>query len=548
MSLELNTPLSQFVFPQELLSFVPRDGDLKQHFKGGDWERKIYCNTALDDQELVKIEEFRQYQKDQKLFLPRSMEARILRYISHTRGDIVKAATAMQETSTWREEFFKKSLSDSDPDLLEALQLGFISFLGRDDGLRPVMFLNVKVATAHPNVFTPDRCLKLIAFCMEFALRFLFLPGRVESQVVVIDLKDVSMYGFPTSALKPVISLLGKHYVGRLYQMYVVNAPYLVTGLYSVVKPMLSDRQQNKIIFVSNPKTLFPTLMALHHLYEAYGGTRKESSGHSYPFEFLPGPFTAGYSGGPNPQATPDCHLAVSRETIIGTLRERSMTDAQVELPWSAEARVIFEKCGLSPPSNTSGGKSFQVGQSERMSLVGDAMERAVRESQRKTSQNRPSFSSIQEEVDTGAVAEKPKLMGGNSVPEIQHSIHRVVRDPNAPFDITGAPAEVPVPVSPKKAAVLVVDGPRGVTAKSIAPTPAARVIVASDSAGAADGDGDRVPYAEDGPGEADVFKPPIGPLATRADNPPGVFDCLVSQKACGLCNPRDTDEAISPA
>mmetsp|Transcript_60263 Transcript_60263/g.130078 ORF Transcript_60263/g.130078 Transcript_60263/m.130078 type:complete len:547 (-) Transcript_60263:233-1873(-) len=546
MSLELNTPLSSFVFPQELLSFVPRDGDLKQHFKGGDWERKIYCNTALDDQELVKIEEFRQYQKDQKLFLPRSMEARILRYISHTRGDIVKAATAMQETSAWREEFFKKSLSDSDPELLEALQLGFITFLGRDDGLRPVMFLNVKVATAHPNVFTPDRCLKLIAFCMEFALRFLFLPGRVESQVVVIDLKDVSMYGFPTSALKPVISLLGKHYVGRLYQMYVVNAPYLVTGLYSVVKPMLSDRQQNKIIFVSNPKTLFPTLMALHHLYEAYGGTRKEKVGHAYPFEFLPGPFTAGHSGGPNPQATPECHLALSRETIIGTLRERSMTDADVELPWSTDARGFFEKCNLPPPSNTTGGKSFQVGKSERMSLVGDAMDRALKESQRKSSKL-PSFTSIQEEVDTGAIPDKPKLQGGNSSPEIKHFAHRRVRDPNAPFDVSGV-ADAPAPVSPKKAAVLVVDGPRGVTAKSITPSPAARVIVASDAAGAAEGDGDRVAYAEDGPENGDVFKPPMAPLPPRSDSPPGVFDCLVSQKACGLCNPRESDEAITPA
>jgi len=169
MSLQLHEPLSPFVFPQELLDFKPQDKDIKQHFKGGDWERKIYCNIALEEPELAKIEELRAHLKAQKIYLPRSMEARILRYLSHTRGDVAKAANCMAETSQWREEFFRQPLSDTDAEVAEALKLGFITFMGRDEGLRPVMLLNVRVATSHPDVLTPDRCLKLIAFCMEFA-------------------------------------------------------------------------------------------------------------------------------------------------------------------------------------------------------------------------------------------------------------------------------------------------------------------------------------------------------------------------------------------
>mmetsp|Transcript_69913 Transcript_69913/g.186236 ORF Transcript_69913/g.186236 Transcript_69913/m.186236 type:complete len:675 (+) Transcript_69913:138-2162(+) len=369
VALEVTHPLPKFVLPQEALSYVPRDKDIKQHFKGGDWERKIYCNLQLDPFEEEKIHEFVQQNTD--LPLTRTMRARIMRYISHSRNDLAKARQCLEETQKWRNEFFQTPVSDRDEKLLEALRLGFASYIARDDGLRPVLLIRVKVATQNPNVFGPETCLKLIAFCMEFMARFMVVPGKVEQQIVIIDLADVSLTGIPVSALKSVVNTLSKHYVGRVYQMHVLNAPYLISGLYSVVKPLLTDRQQQKIKFASNPKDLFSEIMALHHIPKCYGGSRPDIQCY-YPFDLLPGPFTAGYAGGPSKNATPNCHRAVGRLSSIGVLWEGGISGTARELAWTSEAAAIFEHLGLPQPKNTGAGCPFEIGEAEVVSVAGE--------------------------------------------------------------------------------------------------------------------------------------------------------------------------------
>jgi len=365
--------------------------------------------------------------------------------------------------------------------------------------------------------------------------------------VVIIDLKDVSAYGLPVSALKGVISLLGKHYVGRLYQMYVVNAPYLVTGLYSVVKPLLSDRQQNKIIFVSKPQDVFPKFMALHQLDECYGGSKKESS---YPFVMPPGPFTAGATK-PHDSPLKHCASAVSRETILGRLWERDLKAEDVALPWSNEAPRIFRSAGLDPPENCSGGSPHQVGVVERMSLVGDAMERAL------NPPKKPSVKpeTIEEEQSrlsaTPTGSPKAGDFGSRSTPVVFR--RRRFRDPNAPFDCpepdqpdnTGDPEIRTTAAVPPKAVAFANtstgpgdDPADGTTVNS----PATEKMVSPAAARADhptwfnDDDGDVMGRDEL---EHDLIKTPSGSLSRGGMS---VFDCLSGNRACGLCQPRDPD------
>lgn len=199
MTLQVNVSLPPFCMPTELLRFVPRPQDIKQVFKNGDFERKIYTNIALDPHEKSNCAAVRTLQKQENVQLTRSMELRILRYISHFRGDVVKALEALIRSQDWRRTYFSPRISDEH--IREKLNWGLAYFSGRDSGLRP--FLVVRAAVAFKGHRSAEDITKLFAFCMEFALRYLFLPGKVETLNVILDLAHVGITQLRSETLAP---------------------------------------------------------------------------------------------------------------------------------------------------------------------------------------------------------------------------------------------------------------------------------------------------------------------------------------------------------
>ena len=84
----------------------------------------------------------------------------------------------------------------------------------------------------------------------------------------------------PRHELSAMIKLMAGHYVGRLYKMYCVNAPGYVSTLFSVIKGMLSDRQQQKIFFLKDHLhgEFIKDRFAHHQVEKKYGGNAQISS------------------------------------------------------------------------------------------------------------------------------------------------------------------------------------------------------------------------------------------------------------------------------
>jgi hypothetical protein len=184
---------------------------------------------------------------------------------------------------------------------------------------------------------------------MEYLRRYMFIPGKVENIVVFVDLKNLGIADVPIKALKSIYSVLSHHYIVRVFRFYIVNMSYMLSTLVGVVKPILTDRQRQKLNFLKNVSEC-REWVALHHLEEDLGGTRPKIT-QFFPFPLLPGPFKGGYSDGARTDAVPNCHKALTPEGFRGHLWDASKQWSEnTQYEYTSDAEEIFNSCALPIP------------------------------------------------------------------------------------------------------------------------------------------------------------------------------------------------------
>lgn len=353
------TPLSiaednvaPFSLPQEALTFQPDDLALISKFTGGDQERKIHCNIELRPEEFERLKALQDEAKRQDRTYYNSITVMATRYISYARGNEKKAVAMMDETQQWRTEYFGKGpLVDSE--LMEDMAHGILYFTGRDFALRPILVIR---AERLPDAWHKDgsgvtRLIRMLVFCMEYLRRYMFVPGKVENIVVLVDLKNLGIGDVPIKALKNIYSVLSHHYIVRVFKFYIVNMSYMLSSLVSIVKPILTDRQRQKLNFLKNVSEC-REWVALHHLEEDLGGSRPKIT-KFFPYPLLPGPFEGGSTAGPRKDAVENCHKVFTPEGFRGKLWNTGNTrDENSQYEYTEFAEDIFISCGLPIPAN----------------------------------------------------------------------------------------------------------------------------------------------------------------------------------------------------
>jgi len=193
--------------------------------------------------------------------------------------------------------------------------------------------------------------IKLLIFCVEYMLWYMLVPGRIENNNIIVDLKGLGITQLPISALSDIYKVMSHHYIGRVFRFYVVNLSPMLNMISGAVTGLLTDRQKQKLCILSNVKDL-GNYFALHQLEEDLGGTAPIIKDF-FPFPMPAGPFEIGASSGANSNAVSGCHRALSEAGKIGHLWDLSKSVEQNgNTDWSAEAYDIFERCNYPIPSN----------------------------------------------------------------------------------------------------------------------------------------------------------------------------------------------------
>lgn len=336
--------VAPFSLPQEAFSFEPDARTVVTPFQNGDRERLIHCNTKLEPEEQRLLKSLQKEASRQgKSFLP-SISVAATRFISDARGDVTKALAKMQSTQDWRLDYFRAG-PIVDETLMEDLKLGVIYFCGRDRMLRPTLV--VRPARAPLDLFNVGGVQKLtraIVFCMEYFVRYMTIPGKVENLNVILDLKGLAIRQVPLNALLQIRSVMSLAYTGRVYRFYICNMTWMMQTIAGIVQAAMTDRQREKIVFVKGATELRREF-ALHHLEADLGGNRPEVT-EFFPFPLQAGPFSGGHPGGPRTGAVPGMHAVLTRDGVRGRLWDpRASVQSNTRLEFSERAADLLLAC-----------------------------------------------------------------------------------------------------------------------------------------------------------------------------------------------------------
>ncbi|CAJ1428381.1 unnamed protein product, partial [Effrenium voratum] len=341
--------VAPFSVPQEVLSFQPDDQAVFARFLNGDCERKLHCNIELSAEELEALRLLQEEARAHFASLPVSISASATRYLSHSHGDPKKALKMMEATTEWRSSYFTRPLSDND--MAEDLKLGLVYFAARDKALRPVLvFRASRIPAAWHRERRYDQVIRVLVFCMEYFLRYMAVPGKIESINVVIDLKDLAMSQIPIGVLREVHRSMGMYYVGRIFRFYICNMPRFLGTLVPLAKKVLTERQRQKLVFVCRPEDITRDI-AEAQLEEDLGGSRPQEKDF-FPFPLLPGPFETSEPRSQRKEPVPGVHKLLTPEGFKGRLWNwRAKPEENRRLDFSEYAADIFRKCGLPVPA-----------------------------------------------------------------------------------------------------------------------------------------------------------------------------------------------------
>ena len=120
---------------------------------------------------------------------------------------------------------------------------GYFYPCGRDFHFRPILVYDATKI----DLKDFDLSLKATCFVLEEMKRTVFIPGQVECWNLIYDLGGMGLSEIPTTLLKNVLKKISLNYGGRLFKLWIVNAPSSVSMSWKIVSAFLDDVTVNKV-------------------------------------------------------------------------------------------------------------------------------------------------------------------------------------------------------------------------------------------------------------------------------------------------------------
>jgi hypothetical protein len=275
------------------------------------------------------------------------------RFLSTARGDTKKAIDMMDAAQKWRSEFFKKG-PIIDESVAADFQEGIIYFAGRDIMLRPTIVVRAnRVPDTWYKEKSTERLLKILIFAVEYMVRYMCIPGKIESNCLIVDLKGLGASQVPFKELKEIYSVMSHFYPGRLSRVYICNLSSVLSMGMSAVKGLLTDRQKQKIVYIKDVSE-FLTHFAAHQVETDLGGSQPIHKSF-FPFPISAGPYDASCTTGADENAIKNLHEVFDLSDIQGRLWDvRKNEKMNTFLMYSDDAVEIFQRNNLPVPEDAS--------------------------------------------------------------------------------------------------------------------------------------------------------------------------------------------------
>ena len=174
------------------------------------------------------------------------------RYLQGEGYNFPKVLAKVRDHHQWRTSTFPMPKELWEP----YINSGIFYAHKRDKYYRPVLVLNMSVACKLLKTHTGEQLAPQGEYFLTFVVEKLMLKAKAESWVMIIDLGNVNLVGFPVGAMKTIVGSAMLRFTGHLGKIFVVNATWTVKTVFNVVISLCDDFVKAKIKICDSTKDI----------------------------------------------------------------------------------------------------------------------------------------------------------------------------------------------------------------------------------------------------------------------------------------------------
>lgn len=199
----------------------------------------------------------------------------MLRFLRARKFDVAKAYEMMTNFVLWRKEINLDSLSVSAVGELKYFNSGLMYFSrGRCKNDRPIAFINVKVHDKNDRDL--EALKKFCALVMDCAKRMHADNNTLTT--MVFDMDGFGLKNMDYEFIKFFIQCFEQYFPETLGVLLLLNAPFIFSGCWRIISPMLDKVVRAKVQFISTKQ--LPEYIDPKYILTQHGGL----DDYSYPF------------------------------------------------------------------------------------------------------------------------------------------------------------------------------------------------------------------------------------------------------------------------
>ncbi|RKP34094.1 CRAL-TRIO domain-containing protein [Dimargaris cristalligena] len=196
----------------------------------------------------------------------------VLRFLRARKWNVDRALEMMLTALRWRiETQVDQIINEGEGGLDDSILRKGISFLhGEDRKGRPIIITRVCLHRKEDQ--TVEEMTKFLVWTIE-TVRLVF-KAPTETATIIFDLSDFTLANMDFNFVKILIRCLEAYYPESLGSLLIYNAPWIFSGIWRMISPLLDSVVASKINFVNNKKQ-FTEFIDPEHLVDWLGGSSK---------------------------------------------------------------------------------------------------------------------------------------------------------------------------------------------------------------------------------------------------------------------------------
>ena len=194
---------------QDAYYFVPNEDDIIFNKDDKSWQRLIFPEDGeYRDYEEEVYDKFEEYVDRKDIIIPNSIGKSVkMRFIQANHYKVEKAVEDLLTHLEWRRTYLPICLTTDQKRFLDE---GMFYIHGRDRNLRPLNIFDPRVIIG--KTADRDEVIMIVHFVLQFIIDNMFIPGKIENWISIMDLSNLSINQLPKQWLNSFIKSCQSNY------------------------------------------------------------------------------------------------------------------------------------------------------------------------------------------------------------------------------------------------------------------------------------------------------------------------------------------------